>query len=152
MRPRWLIIGLVASVALNLFLISAAAGVMALGSRLARENAARPGALFWATQSLPQPDRRNMREMLRQVRDEVRPQTEQSRALRLSAWGALTADKPDAATIKQDLAQSRQIDIQVRGKVEEKIADYVAGLPPAERASFAAGMRRALTPPPPRPR
>ena len=50
MRPRWLIVGLVVSIALNLFLVGAGAGLLALGLRLARENAgARPAAFFWAT-------------------------------------------------------------------------------------------------------
>ena len=40
MRPPWLVIGLVASVVLNLFLIGAGAGVFALATRMAHESAA----------------------------------------------------------------------------------------------------------------
>jgi uncharacterized membrane protein len=146
MRPRWVVIGLIASVALNLFLIGAGAGLFALSLRLAKANPdARPGALFWATQALPQPDRRQFRLMLKGVHDEVKADSARSLALRAAAWGALAAPKPDPATIKQQLTQSRQIDVAVRTTVEEKIVDYAAGLSPADRATFAAGMRRKLT-------
>ena len=154
MRPRWLVIGLIVSVVLNLFLIGAAAGVVALGSRMAQENAAaRPAALYWATQGLPQPDRRQMRQMLVGVRDAVRPDAQRSLALRAAAWSAIADPKPDAAAIEQALAQSRQIDIGVRTQVENKIVAYAVGMPPADRTIFAAGMRRALAPssPPARP-
>jgi len=148
MRPRWLIIGLVASLALNLFLIGAVAGVWALAVGIAKQNpGARPSALFWATQALPQPDRRQMRQMLKGVRDQARPAATQSLALRAAAWGALAGAKPDAAAIEQQLARSRQIDIAVRTEAEDQIVDYAARLPPTDRALFAAGMKRQLTPP-----
>jgi uncharacterized membrane protein len=147
MRPRWLVIGLIASGLLNLFLIGAAAGVIALGTRMARENSsARPAALYWATQGLPQPDRRQMRQMMAGVRDAVRPDAERSLGLRATAWSAIADPKPDAAAIEQKLAQSRQIDIGVRTQVEDRIVAYAAGMPPADRTIFAAGMRRALAP------
>jgi uncharacterized membrane protein len=146
MRPRWLIIALIASLALNLFLVGAGAGVIALGMRMARQAgpARQAGALFWATQGLPQPQRRDMRLMLRDVRDQVKPDTDRSLALRVAAWGALADPKPDPAAIDATLAQSRQIDIGVRTRVEQKIVDYAAHMAPADRASFAAGMRQVL--------
>jgi len=147
MRPPWLIVGLVASVAINLFLIGAAAGVIALGVRMAREGPPlRPAALFWATERLPQPDRRQMREMLRDARHEVQGDADRSIALRSEAWSALDQPQPNAAAIEQKLAESRQIDIGIRARVEQRIVDYATRLPAADRAIFAAGMRRALVP------
>jgi uncharacterized membrane protein len=150
MRPRWLIVGLVVSVVLNLFLIGAGAGVIALGARMAHDSgAARPGALFWATQRLPQPARANLRAVLRGVRDQLGQNTAQSRTLRLQAWGSVADPKPDVAAIKQALAQSRQLDIAARTKVEESIVDFAMTLPPAERAALSAGFRQELTGQPP---
>jgi len=152
MRPPWLVIGLVAYVALNLFLIGAAAGVIALGVRMAREGPGpRPGAFVRATRDLPEPDKRNFRQMLRGAWAQTQPAAEQSRRLRLEAWTALTDPKADAAVIKLELAQSRQLDLASRARVEEKIVDYVLTLPPADRARFVAGMQRVLTPPGPPP-
>jgi uncharacterized membrane protein len=152
MRPRWLVIGLVASLALNLFLIGAGAGVVALGMRMAREpGTGRPaaGALFWATEGLPQPGRRAMRQMLRDLRDQAKGDTDRSLALRAAAWSALADPSPDVAAIDQQLAQSRQTDIAVRTRAEQQIVDYAAHLPPADRTIFAAGMRRVLGAPAP---
>lgn len=149
MAPRWLVLGLVASVALNLFLIGAAAGVIALGMRMARETGPRPGQLMIAARGLPPQDRRAFREMLVAERADIAADTGQSRDLRLSAWGALADAKPDVAAIKAKLAQSRQLDIGVRRKVEEKIVDYAAALPQNERVVFADGMRRVLPAPSP---
>jgi len=149
MRGRWLVIGLVASIALNLFLIGAGAGVIALGMRMARETAAGPPrsvGLILASEGLPQPDRRNFRLMLHDVRNEVRADSDRSLAMRRDAWGALADPKPDAAAIEQKLEQTRQIDVGVRAHVEQRIVDYAIRMPAADRAIFAAGMRRVLTP------
>jgi uncharacterized membrane protein len=149
MGRSWLVGGLIASVTLNLFLIGAAAGVIALGRSMARENAGvRPGALMIATAGLPQPDRRDFRQMLRQLRAGVIIDVGRSRTARIDAWSALGDPKPDPAAIKAKLALSRQIDTGVRATVEEKLVDYVERLPAADRADFAAGMRRALASPP----
>jgi len=148
MRSGWLIGALVASLALNLFVIGAGAGVWVLAAGLARQSpGARPGALFWATDDLPQPDRRQMRRFLKDVRDQARPDAAQSLALRAAAWRALGDAKPDAAAVKQQLARGRQIDVAIRTEAEAKIVDYAVRLPPSDRAIFAAGMQRQLTPP-----
>ena len=146
MRPRWLLVALVASLVLNLFLIGAGAGVFALGMRMARQAEPARGALFWATQGLPQPDRRAMRMMLRDERDAVKPDTDRSLAMRVAAWAGLADPKPDVAAINQKLAASRQIDIAVRARVEQRIVDYAAHMSPADRTIFAAGMRQVLSP------
>ena len=151
MRPRWMIVLLVVSIALNLFLVGAGAGLLALGLRIARENAgARPAAFFWATAGMSQPAKRNARTMLLTLRDQVRPDVQRSRALRLQAWNGLAAAKADTAAIKGELAQSRQIDIGVRAKVEESIVDHIAPLSPTDRAAYAAGMSREINTPPKR--
>lgn len=145
MRPRWLIVGLVVSVALNLFLVGAGAGIVALGVSLAKENASgRPGVFFWATNPMPQPSRRKVRSWLAGEREQIRPDVERAFAVRLQAWDGLAAARPDPAAIKQGLAQGRQLDLSVRTKVEDGVVDQVAALPPAERAAFAAGMHKAL--------
>ena len=149
MRPRWLIVGLVVSVAVNLFLVGMGAGVIAFGLNLARENAAaRPAALFWAASGMAQPAKRDTRRMLLSLRDQVRPDLQRSRALRVQAWSGLAAAKPDVVAIKAGLAQSRQIDIAVRARVEDSIVDHVAQLAPADRAAYADGITRGLAAPP----
>ncbi|MEJ0064926.1 MAG: periplasmic heavy metal sensor [Caulobacteraceae bacterium] len=115
------------------------------------ENAGeRPAAFFWATSGMSQPAKRDTRRMLLALRDQVSPDVQRSRALRLQGWNGLTAAKPDAVAVKAALAQSRQIDVGVRTKVEEDIVDHVAQLPPPDRAAYAAGMSREINTPPKR--
>ncbi|HEY3797043.1 MAG TPA: periplasmic heavy metal sensor [Caulobacteraceae bacterium] len=145
MRPRWLMIGLVASIALNLFLIGAGAGIVALGLRIARENAgARPAVLFWAAQPMSPPARRETRRLVLGLRDQVRPDVERSRSLKVQAWSALGEAKPDGAAIKQTLARSRQIDVAIRTRVEAAVVDQVLALPPPDRAAYASAISREL--------
>jgi uncharacterized membrane protein len=146
MRPRWLIVALVVSVALNLFLVGVGAGIVALGLRIASDSGARPGAYFWATQAMSQPARGEVRQGMAAMRDEFRADVDRSRTLRIQGWNGLAAAKPDTAAIKLALAQGRQIDLATRAKVEERVVDRIAALPPADRTAFAAGMRRALAP------
>ena len=147
MSNRWLVAGVIASVALNVFLVGAAAGVVALGVSMADHAVLRPGILLRAAHELPQPDRRAFRMAVAQIWRASAPDLAKSRALRAQAWSAIGDPKPDAAAIKAKLAQGRQIDTSVRGTVEERVVDYALGLPPAERASFARGMQRVLAPP-----
>ena len=148
MRSRWLVIGLVASAALNLFLIGAAAGVIALGLSMARQGALpRPGLLVRATQGLPQLERRALRMQIVDAWRQARPDLEQSRQARAQAWAEVAGPKPDAAAIKAELAQSRQIDTTIRARVEERFVDRALTLPAGDRAALAKGMREALAPP-----
>jgi uncharacterized membrane protein len=87
-----------------------------------------------------------MRLMFRDLRDEVNADTDRSQALRIAAWGAIADPKPDSAAIDQKLAESRQIDIGVRTRVEQRIVDYAAHMPQPDRTTFAAGMRHILSP------
>ncbi|MFI4975083.1 MAG: periplasmic heavy metal sensor [Caulobacterales bacterium] len=151
MQGRWLIIGLIASVALNLFLLGTAAGVVALGMRMAQEGRPRPGAFVRATRELPPEPRMAMRAMLQQAWSQQAPAARQSLALRIDAWTALAAPIPDVAAIKQKLEQSRGIDTASRTKVEEAVVNYAAALPADQRAKFAQGMRVALQPQSPKP-
>jgi uncharacterized membrane protein len=148
MQSRWLVIGLIVSLAVNLFLVGAAAGIITLGVRMAHQNAlVRPGALVRATRDLPQPSRRQFRMMLGDEWRSAVPDLERSRMLRTNAWAAVGDAKPDAAAIKAGLAQSRQIDLDQWTKVEERVVDYVLALPQSDRTIFAQGMRRALAQP-----
>jgi uncharacterized membrane protein len=83
MGSRWLIVGLVVSVALNLFLVGAGAGIVALGLRLAQANGgARPAALFWAAEAMSQPARREFRQGLIGLRRQIQPDVDRSRLVR----------------------------------------------------------------------
>jgi len=149
MRVNGLLIGLIVSMVLNVFLIGAGAGVFALALRMAHASAVqRPGAFVRAARDLPPAAKLSLRRSIRQAWLEVRPGVQESRALKVAAWGALADPAPDVATIKLKLAQSRQLDLQARTRVEEAVVDAALGLPGPDRAAFADGLRRVLGPAP----
>ncbi|MDO9335927.1 MAG: periplasmic heavy metal sensor [Caulobacter sp.] len=158
MKPRTLIIALVASVALNLFLAGLIVGGVAVARRA---HELRPPAsaqirtpLWRAGDALPQPKRRAFRQLVRQAGSEMRDDVRQSRAIRREAIAALEAEPFDAGAAAAEMSRARQMDTAARGRVEARIMTFAATLTPSERGVLAAGLRQAmagqLKEPPPR--
>jgi len=152
MKPRLIAIGLIASAALNLFLICAGAAVVARGVRLAGQpraaaaaaaNPARP-ALRRAAAALAPADRARFVYLLRAEGKTVQPDNRRARGLRLQAWGSLAAPSFDAAAAKDELARARAINQRSRGEVEDAVIDFAAALPADERARLGGAMRGAV--------
>src|SRR6185436_16027779 len=98
MKGRGLLIALIVSAALNLFLIGAAAGVIALGAHMAHGGPARPGpALHHAAMALSPPHRIAFFARLREVGRATRPTAQQARRLRWEAWATAGGRPFDAA-------------------------------------------------------
>lgn len=158
MKPRGLIIGLVVSVALNLFL----AGLIVGGAVVARCVAeTRPPALaqnrtpLWrAGDELPQPKRRAFRQMVRHAGLDTREDIRRSRAIRREAIDAMESPGFDPGETIPRMNEARRIDSDARSRVEARILEFAATLTPQERALLAQGLRRAmagqLRDPPPR--
>lgn len=159
MKPDRLVIGLIVSVALNLFL----AGLIVGGVVVARRAAElRPSMLatqnrtpLWrAGDELPQPKRRAFRQMFRQAGLDTRPAIRESRAIRREAIDSLEAAGFDPKTTIARMNQARRMDSDARSQVEARILEFAATLTPEERELLAQGLRRAmagqLREPPPR--
>jgi uncharacterized membrane protein len=142
MRGRWNVIALIASVALNVFLIGAAAGVIALGARMAH---ARPRPMLRrAAMSLAAPYRQAFLVTLRGRGQSVHAPVVAARALRRSAWASMSAANFDPAAAKSQLRQARLMDASSRGTVEDAVVDFAAALPPGERAKLGAALVRSM--------
>ena len=146
MKGRWTIILLVASLALNLFLIGAAAGVIALGARIAEASpVARPGpVLRRAAMALTPENRRSFVAVLRESGQAARPTTQQARQLRREAGASVGDTTFDAAAAKAKLGEARTLDQASRARIEDAVIDFAASLPTDERKRFGAAMARAI--------
>jgi uncharacterized membrane protein len=152
MTGRWTLVALSISAALNLFLLGAAAGVIALGVRMAHEKPPpRPGALREAAIALSPGHRPAFFAVLRARNQASRPDADQMRDLRRGAWSSLAATPFDAAAAKAKLAQARDLDQQTRAKLEDAVIDFAATLPADERAALGQVMRQSIQPNPPAP-
>lgn len=147
MSPRALAIALFASVALNLFGIGAVVGGFVIAHRLHEMAPQRApvgqGPLWKAADALP-PERRDAyHDLLRGQALTVGQQVRQARMARRQAWAGLMAEPFDAKGTAKNLAAARALEIQARGDVEQKIVEFAATLPPAERAQLAQGLARS---------
>lgn len=148
MSARSLAIALFASMALNLFVIGTVVGGLVIAHRLhAAGPLARPGVaqqpLWAAADGLPPDHRRAYRALLRGQALDVGRQVREARMARRRAWEGLTAEPFDPAGAARHLADARTLEMQARGNVEQKIVEFAATLPPAERAELAAGLARS---------
>lgn len=146
MKGRWTLVALIASVALNLFLLGAGAAVVVIGAKVAHQRAqmaaTRPlPALRRAAMALPADQRRTFVGAVRTAAQSQRANNQQARALRDEAWTSLGGATVDTAAIKAKLGQARTIETGVREKIEDALVDTTAALPQAQRAAVGAALR-----------
>lgn len=144
MSARWTSIALIASAALNLFLIAAAATLIALGADRMFNRPPERAVLRAAAATLSPGRRKQLDTLLRAAGQSIQDANRQARALRRSAWGSLGSATFDPGLAKADLARARALNQASRGKIEDDVLDFTAGLPVGERAAFGDAMGRAL--------
>ena len=143
MSRRTLAIILFVSLAVNVFMIGAVVGGLVMGERFRHERptAGRGGPPLWnAANQLPPEQRRAYRALLRGEGGVAREGMREAHMARAAAWRGLAAQPFDPAVAKRDLGVARMREMQIRAGIEDRIIDYAAGLPPAERATLAAGL------------
>lgn len=150
---RWL---LMLSLVLNLFLLAAiAAGAWrwwalrthdasAVHARAAEGAApAAPRGLRFAADALAPAQRQAFRAALRDARRDVAELARQGREGRRELAQLMAAPVFDRAAFDATLSRTRAADVGVRERIERAVADFGAGLSPAERAAFAQGLASA---------
>ena len=147
MTPRWILVTLLVSLALNFFLLGAGATVVVIGARVAKARALNTPPqspmqpVRRAAMALPPGPREAFAAAVKAVNTAQHADVLASRQLRLEAWTALGVDKVDTAAIKAKLDQARALDTGVRSKVEAVVVDFSATLPQGQRALVAQEMR-----------
>jgi uncharacterized membrane protein len=133
------------SLALNLFMIGAIAGVFILRQQIvARGVEADP--VMHAADALPPARRDAYRALMRTTLEALRPGLRDARQVRRHAMAIMRAEPFDRAAANVDLAHARADDAAARGEVEEAILNFAQGLPQEQRAMFVRGLERsALT-------
>ena len=147
MSGRGLTIALLASAAVNVFLIGAAVGLLATNALSpGGPGAPPPNPLRVAADQLNPTDRDAL---LLLMQDQVQangPVLLDARKARREARRLMQAQPFDRAATAAALARARADDRQVRGQLEEAVVDFAAKLSPQERAVLSAGVMRAPAP------
>ena len=154
MKGRGLLIGLLASLALNLFLVGLGVGAWALGPRLMQptpvvaQGRGRPALPLWALgRSLSPEYRPAFNAMLRKTLGGVAGDIREARAIRRRTYDALESGDLDAARVSADLDRARQLEFGARQRIDHEVIAYAATLPAAERANLSRALRATMMQP-----
>ena len=150
MKGRWLLVGLVVSLALNLFLIGLGAGALVFGgghrgAAAQAEAGPRRAPLWMAGRGLSEAYRPAYRQVLARATRETRPDLIESRRLKRQAFDAMTATPYDAVAVSRDLEKARALEFKARSRLEQDITVFAATLPPEERSALSEALRAAMT-------
>lgn len=151
MNGRNLVIALLASLAVNLFLVGLGVGAWALGPRLMQptpvvvQGAGRPALPLWAVaRSLSPQYRPAFNAVLRKAVLGTVGDIRKARAIKRRAFDAVTADDFDPVKVAADLDSARALEFGARQRVEHDVLVYAATLPAEERANLAEAMRAVM--------
>jgi uncharacterized membrane protein len=150
-------IALAVSLALNLFVLGAAGGVLYRDAQGPPGRfGGRGGPLGRAVEGLSGDQRAAFRQMLHDQVEAARPLIQDARRSRRQAFDLLSAPTFDRAAAGQAMAQARNDEGRIRAAMENAVLDFAARLSPQQRASMAEAIRKAAPVrwgggPPPRP-
>ena len=152
MTGRGLLIGLLASLALNLFLVGLGVGAWALGPRLMQpspvvmQGPGRPPLPFWATaRSLSPQYRPAFNAVLRKALMARVGDIREARSIKQRAFDAMASGDFDAAKVTADLDRARNLELGARARLERDMVAFAATLPQEERANLAEAMRATMS-------
>lgn len=151
MSGRGLLFGLLASLALNLFLVGLGVGAWALGPRLMQptpvvvQGPGRAPLPFWASARALSPQYRPaFNAVLRKALMDKAPDIREARAIKRRAFDAMASGDFDAAKVSAELDRARDLEVGARARLERDIVAFSATLPADERANLAEAMRAAM--------
>jgi len=149
-KGRWLLVGLVASLALNLFLVGLGAGALLFApkDRPGDGQAAagqRRAPLWMAGRGLSEEKRPVYREVLVKATLAARPDLMEARRLRRRAFDMMAAETYDPKAVASELERARGLEFRARSRVERDIAAFAATLSPEERSALSESLRGAMT-------
>ncbi|MCF6102318.1 MULTISPECIES: periplasmic heavy metal sensor [Mesorhizobium] len=143
MSERSIRILLAVSLALNVFVLGAAAGAGYIwqAQQGQRDRAGDQRGLRFAAAGLSPDQRKAFRQALAEARRQSAADIEAARVGREAVARLIEAEPIDAAAVNETLASVRQADMALRGRLEQAIVTFATGLTPADRARLVDGLR-----------
>ncbi|MEB0045550.1 MULTISPECIES: periplasmic heavy metal sensor [unclassified Pseudomonas] len=129
---------LVVSLVLNVFLIGGVAGGLYQWHNQPKPELALPQhGLHQVLVQLPPAKRRELRQLMRQTRDDNQPLIIDSRQARLEVIRQLQAPTLDREALDNQLSKAREADLTLRARVDASLAKFASTLPAEERQTLA---------------
>ena len=149
MSRRGLLIALLVSLAVNLFVLGGLSGAALMGLWRPHDGPPPgPARLAAVGESLAAPQRQAWDAVVRQTIETSGPKLRQARALRRQGWQALTSEPADPQAALAALNQSRALELQARGAMDQAVVNFAATLPADQRRALAQALSRAHPHPP----
>lgn len=144
MSGSWWKVALALSLACNLFVLGAVAGVMGARMRMEPPRQAAPGGnpLIRAGDQLPPEQRAAYRARMRLAAAAAQPHAREAREARVEAARLFAEPEFDKVAATQALDRARTAELGVRQALEGAVVDFAAGLDTPERRLIADGLRR----------
>jgi len=136
---------LIASLALNLFLVGLLIGVFLNGPRKLRDERGPPRSqrsFLAAAEQFDPADREAFRALLREQAQQARPRIEIARGARRQAAALMASDTYDPEAVRAALVQARSEEFAVRQSLDRAIVAFSARLDAQERAALGEALRR----------
>lgn len=143
MSERSIRVLLAVSLALNIFVLGAAAGAgyMWHTQETQRDGAGDQRGLRFAAAGLSPEQRKAFRQALVEARRQSAADIEAARTGREAVARLIEAEPIDAAAVNETLASVRQADMALRGRLEQAVVTFGKELTPADRARLVDGLR-----------
>jgi uncharacterized membrane protein len=144
MSRRALVIALIASLAINLFVLGGFAGAVLMG----RLRPPGPPPLFGPPRlaavgsALTPAHREAWESTVRQNAQSAWPKLRQARLLRRQAWQGLTGDPVNPQAALAGLDQARTLEFQARAEMDRAVVGFAATLPADERSKLGEALSR----------
>lgn len=155
MQRRMFWIVLVASLALNVFVVGAFVGAQVAQTpppQSSDQGAARPARprnpVLLAVRSLSPQSQAAWRRQSNDFAKDAGPGGRKARELARQTLGGFGAEPFDAEAALAGLARARALEHAHRTAMDRRLVAFAAGLPPDERARFAQALALAQRPPP----
>lgn len=142
MSRRALVLTLIASLAINLFVLGGLAGAAIMGFSHYRSMGGPPRLAAMAAALSPQ-QRDAWQSTVRQAADASRAKLQQARQLRRDAWRGLSEDQVDPQATLAELHRSRTLELEARSQMDRAVVGFAATLPPEDRRNLAQALSRA---------
>lgn len=143
MSPRALKIGLALSLVLNMFLLMAVGGAIAMRHKLMDNGRGdRANSIMRLTKDMPPQSRKAMRQVLREAVVATMPDLKAAHDARIAAADSLAAAKPDRALIDSNLQKAREAEMRARTGMESAAVTYALTVSPDDRSRIAESFRR----------
>ncbi|MDW6026320.1 periplasmic heavy metal sensor [Mesorhizobium sp. BAC0120] len=134
---------LAVSLAINVFIVGAAAGGGFMWYAMDRSRTAQnQGALRFVAADLPLAQRRAFLQALGDARRASISDLETARASRDDLARLLSQDRLDKGAIDAELVKIRNADMALRSRLEQAVVDFAETLSPAERQTLVEALRQ----------